>query len=104
MAFERLEPDRNPLDRNRQCRGDADRDSAVFWQSLELCQRPVDFNGCWYRIYGGMVLGERHRLACRQGGRAAARRRAIVEIAEAALGRFADNGLHHGVSDDETPA
>ena len=34
----------------------------------------------------------------------AARRRAVVEIAEPALGRLADDRLHHGVGDDEARA
>ena len=49
-------------------------------------------------------LGERHRLGGRQGGGGAARRGAVVEIAEAALGRLADDRLHHGVGGDETRA
>src|SRR6476661_4675504 len=86
MAIKRLDPDTYPLDRNRQCRGDADRGSAFFRQGFKLGESPVDLHRCRYRIDREIGLGERHRLACRQRGGDAARRRSVVEIAEAALG------------------
>src|SRR6266513_1787336 len=43
MALKRLDPDANPLDRDRQRRSDADCGSAFFRQIFKLRERPVDF-------------------------------------------------------------
>src|SRR3981081_2993872 len=93
MAFERLDPDAKTLDRNRQRRGNADCGAALPCEIFKFYQSPVDFERRRHRIDTQIGPREWHRLACRQGGGDAARRRSIVEITEPAFGRLAADRL-----------
>ena len=74
------------LDRDRQAEATPTASALLRADRFKLGQRPVDFGRSRHRIEGDVGLGERHRLAVRRLTADAARRGAVVEIAEPAFG------------------
>ena len=69
-------------------RGDADRDAALARQRFEPRQRAVDLGGGRHRVEHDLGLGERQVVGAGDLAGEAARRRAVIDIDQAALARL----------------
>ena len=78
--FGGLGPLRDPVDRGRQRRGDADRAAVIARQRLELRQRLVDMRGGRHRVEHELGLGERQVVGAGDLAGDAARRGAVVDV------------------------